>query len=88
MLKSTVHRVTFSGGEERYSIAYFCHPRDEVQLDPVPSRAIKEYGSKGLGREELKAQKTKIGLDDEQTDMIVLTAREHLARRLKLTYGL
>lgn len=88
MLKSTVHRVTFSGGEERYSIAYFCHPLDEVQLDPVPSRVIEEYGKGGFGREVLRAQKTKIGLDEEQGDKMVLTAKDHLARRLKLTYGL
>ncbi|KAH7139064.1 hypothetical protein B0J11DRAFT_34258 [Dendryphion nanum] len=86
MLKSTVHRVTFGGGEERYSIAYFCHPLDEVRLDAVPSRAIEDYGDKGLGREELEGQRRKIGLGVDEE--IVLTAREHLDRRLKVTYGL
>ncbi|KAJ4295024.1 hypothetical protein N0V90_007032 [Kalmusia sp. IMI 367209] len=38
MLKSTVHRVTFSGGEERYSMAYFCHPLDEAKLESVPGK--------------------------------------------------
>ncbi|KAF2126462.1 Clavaminate synthase-like protein [Dothidotthia symphoricarpi CBS 119687] len=85
MLKSTVHRVTFSGGEERYSMAYFCHPLDEVKLDTVPSTVIGEFGEKG--REELKGQKRRLGLSEEG-DGEVLTAKQHLDRRLKVTYGL
>ena len=41
-LKSTVHRVSFPEGDskERFSIAYFCHPLDEVEIEPVPSPLI------------------------------------------------
>ena len=43
VLKSTVHRVVFPQGEseDRYSIAYFCHPLDEVEIEAVPSEMIK-----------------------------------------------
>ena len=43
VLKSTVHRVVFPRGEseDRYSIAYFCHPLDEVEIEAVPSEMIK-----------------------------------------------
>ena len=47
LLKSTVHRVTIptssqSGvrGEDRYSIAYFCHPDDDAKLTEVPSPKV------------------------------------------------
>ncbi|KAH8683829.1 oxidoreductase [Ilyonectria robusta] len=45
LLKSTVHRVIFPkesrrGGEDRYSIAYFCHPFSDAKLLPVPSPMI------------------------------------------------
>ena len=43
VLKSTVHRVVFPQGvsEDRYSIAYFCHPLDKVEIEAVPSEMIK-----------------------------------------------
>jgi isopenicillin N synthase-like dioxygenase len=85
LLKSTVHRVTLSGGEERYSMAYFCHPLDEVPLEAVPGEVIESYGDEGA--EELKSQRKRLGLGEEG-DREVLTAREHLDRRLKVTYGL
>lgn len=85
MLKSTVHRVTFSGGEERYSMAYFCHPLDGARLEAVPSKIIKAFGNKGA--DELKSQRERLGLG-ENVGGEVLTAREHLDRRLKVTYGL
>jgi isopenicillin N synthase-like dioxygenase len=81
MLKSTVHRVTFSGGEERYSMAYFCHPLDDAKLESVPSRIIEEYGDRGA--KELEAQREKINWRGEE-----ITAKEHLNRRLNVTYGL
>lgn len=84
MLKSTLHRVTFEGGEERYSMAYFCHPLDEVRLGAVDSEIIKGYGDKG--REELKSQRERLGITEG--DDGVITAKEHLERRLKVTYGL
>lgn len=85
MLKSTVHRVTFSGGEERYSMAYFCHPLDDAKLEAVPSSIIDEFGDKG--RVELESQKERLGLGGG-AQAGVLTAKEHLDRRLKVTYGL
>lgn len=49
LLKSTVHRVVFPkesrrGGEDRYSIAYFCHPANETRLEPVPSDIVAARG--------------------------------------------
>ncbi|KAH8801550.1 oxidoreductase-like protein [Xylogone sp. PMI_703] len=52
LLKSTVHRVVFPkeakiGGEDRYSIAFFCHPVHDAVLDPVPSERVKALSGKG-----------------------------------------
>ncbi|ORY15266.1 hypothetical protein BCR34DRAFT_558956 [Clohesyomyces aquaticus] len=88
MLKSTVHRVAFEGGEERYSIAYFCHPRDEVELEAVPSAVIREFAGNMEGRMELERQRKRLGLEGENEEGVVLTAKQHLDRRLKVTYGL
>ena len=47
VLKSAVHRVTFpmdGTGKDRYSIAYFCHPRDEAKLEAVPSKKVQGRG--------------------------------------------
>lgn len=85
LLKSTVHRVTFSGGEERYSMAYFCHPLDSAELSAVPSRVIKDFGEKG--NEELRSQRERLGLSVEEEGGVI-TAKEHLEWRLKVTYGL
>lgn len=85
MLKSTVHRVTFSGGGERYSMAYFCHPLDEARLEKVESRVLSEGDSK-KGKEELRSQRRRLGLQEDAKE--VLTAKQHLDRRLKVTYGL
>lgn len=43
LLKSTVHRVVFPEGEEqdRYSIAYFCHPVDHIEIEAVPSEIVR-----------------------------------------------
>lgn len=86
LLKSTVHRVTFSGGDEareRYSMAYFCHPLDDARLESVESRVIGEFGDQGV--EELRSQRKRLGLGKEEG---VITAKEHLERRLRVTYGL
>ena len=42
MLKSTVHRVVFPKGDfqDRYSMAYFCHPLNHVEIDPIPSQMV------------------------------------------------
>ncbi|KAH0547561.1 hypothetical protein FGG08_000286 [Glutinoglossum americanum] len=76
LLKSTVHRVVFPpearrGGEDRYSVAYFCHPVNDTKLVPVPSEAIK-----GL-----------IGGDGAAGGADVMTADEYLKSRLAATYG-
>ncbi|OQO14178.1 hypothetical protein B0A48_01054 [Cryoendolithus antarcticus] len=75
LLKSTVHRVVFpkeGKGEDRYSIAYFCHPLDDARLEPVPSEVVRRYagelGRKGRGEG-------------------VVTARDHLMERLRSTYS-
>lgn len=85
MLKSTVHRVTFSGGGERYSMAYFCHPLDSARLERVESRVL-DKGDGEKGREELRGQRKRLGLSEDE--IAILTAKEHLDRRLKVTYGL
>ncbi|KAI5811089.1 hypothetical protein DFH27DRAFT_475060 [Peziza echinospora] len=76
LLRSTVHRVIFpenarKGGEDRYSMAYFCHPIDTTPLVPVPSELVKQRGQRGAN-EEGKA---------------VITAADHLKSRLAATYG-
>ncbi|EDU48755.1 conserved hypothetical protein [Pyrenophora tritici-repentis Pt-1C-BFP] len=85
MLKSTVHRVAFEGGEERYSMAYFCHPLDEARLDAVPSKVIEAFGTKGDA--ELRSQRKRLGLKEDGGDGVI-TAKGHLERRLKVTYGI
>lgn len=45
LLKSAIHRVIFpkdGKGEDRYSIAYFCHPLDAARLEAVPSKLVSE----------------------------------------------
>ncbi|RDI88192.1 hypothetical protein Vi05172_g2138 [Venturia inaequalis] len=77
VLKSAVHRVMFPKdgiGEDRYSMAYFCHPMDDAKLEAVPSKMVREAegrGAKGVAR-----------VEGEQ----VLTAKQHLDSRLAATY--
>lgn len=87
LLRSTVHRVIFprdtKAGQDRYSIAYFCHPTDDCELEAVPSRLIREH-------------KYKIGQADEDESLHgygggmsgkrAMTAKEHLMKRLQATY--
>ena len=49
LLKSTVHRVVFPQGEsaDRYSIAYFCHPLDQIEIEAVPSDMIRDRTMEG-----------------------------------------
>ena len=39
-----MHRVIFPQGEsaDRYSIAYFCHPLDNIEIEAVPSDMISD----------------------------------------------
>jgi isopenicillin N synthase-like dioxygenase len=81
-LKSTVHRVIFPkdarrGGEDRYSIAYFCHPSDDAELVPVPSRIVAE---------RTMAENEKVGYGGGADGQRAMTAREHLDKRLGATY--
>ncbi|KAK4453092.1 hypothetical protein QBC34DRAFT_376543 [Podospora aff. communis PSN243] len=82
LLRSTVHRVVFSGGENgvkgetdteaRYSIAYFCHPVGTTPLTAVPSERVRAFKGQGGTKEGDKGK--------------VLTADEHLMMRLKASY--
>jgi isopenicillin N synthase-like dioxygenase len=84
LLKSTVHRVVKENTEERYSMAYFCHPLDDVVLDTVPSKTVSDFAKKDGGGKELESQRERVGSKEGE----ILTAREHLGRRLRVTYGL
>ncbi|KAI4736842.1 iron/ascorbate family oxidoreductase [Aureobasidium sp. EXF-12298] len=77
LLKSTVHRVIFPkdarrGGEDRYSMAYFCHPLDDAELVPVPSKRVEQYED---------------GIEGVKKGGKTLTAKDHLLERLAATYG-
>ena len=76
LLKSVNHRVVIPTirKDDRYSIAYFCHPVATTKLVPVPSDLIK------------KAQS---GHDKQGNEVpnTVLTAAQHLKRRLAEAYG-
>lgn len=39
-----MHRVVFPEGEseDRYSIAYFCHPLDHIEIEAVPCDMIRD----------------------------------------------
>lgn len=78
LLKSTKHRVVFPREEhgDRYSMAYFCHPLDDVLLDPVPSKLVEEYSRTHGGRAATKRNGKPI------------TARDHLMERLAATYNI
>ena len=75
LLKSTVHRVVFPPGEinDRYSIAYFCHPLDHIEIEAVPSDVVKEKAKEmGSGKGSNKKP---------------ITAEGYLKKRLAETYG-
>jgi isopenicillin N synthase-like dioxygenase len=81
LLRSTVHRVIFPkkqdgtlGTDDRYSMAFFCHPANETKLDPVPSARVKERGS------------GEVQEGTEGTEGRVITALEHLHNKLKASY--
>ncbi|RMZ76312.1 hypothetical protein DV738_g5019, partial [Chaetothyriales sp. CBS 135597] len=80
---STVHRVVFPHGEQkdRYSIAYFAHPGNDVELVAVPSKLVQEH--KFADGEEVGYGG---GVATEGVGR-AMTAREHLNKRLQATYG-
>lgn len=93
LLKSTVHRVVRAGGEEgggrdRYSVVYFCHPVNEAELVPVPSRVVEEFRENKKGQE---GRGGKVGFGGGAGSLEpgkrALTAKEHLESRLDATYG-
>lgn len=77
LLKSTVHRVVFPEGqtEDRYSIAYFCHPENEAELVAVPSEMVRSRLNSQTGDGRYRPEKK------------AMTAEEHLVGRLAVTYG-
>ena len=72
-LKSAVHRVVFPADskEDRYSIAYFCHPADKSPLEPVPSPIVKDRLENGITESDAQG---------------ITTAGEYLKSRLQATY--
>lgn len=74
LMKSTMHRVKIPRNrtEDRYSIAYFCHPLAKTELITIPSALIERDASQSERKGEAKK---------------VLTAAEHLWNRLAATYG-
>jgi isopenicillin N synthase-like dioxygenase len=101
LLKSTRHRVVFpqvpspppssnpgeasGSSSDRYSLAYFCHPLDDAALEPVPSRLVQEHiaSSSSSRTEAAAAAETATTTTAERA---VITAKDHLARRLAETY--
>jgi len=91
LLISTVHRVVFpkaNGAEEaqgdRYSIAYFLHPLDDARLEAIPSPKILEYVAKNGGSGARSGHKQ----GEVDGNGKVMTAKEHLANRLRATYSI
>lgn len=58
-----------TGGEERYSIAYFCHPVGTTKLEPVPSERVRAFGEEQNGKGVINGERK------------MLTADEHLNMR-------
>ena len=64
--------------EDRYSVAYFCHPARETRLIAVPSEVVREESKKG----EQGSTANSGGHDGK-----AITAEEHLRRKLVEAYG-
>jgi isopenicillin N synthase-like dioxygenase len=80
LLKSTLHRVIFPAtqteSQDRYSLAYFCHPLDDALLETVPSALVHDHAAKG----KASGRRTADG-------KAVMTAKDHLMERLSATYS-
>ncbi|KAJ5919501.1 hypothetical protein N7454_009336 [Penicillium verhagenii] len=99
LLKSTVHRVVFPGGNvgldtdvqrDRYSIAFFCGPIESTELIPVPSQVVaahrervRKHSGDGDGDSTVGFGGGASGLNHDGRR---LTAGEHLKARLAATY--
>jgi isopenicillin N synthase-like dioxygenase len=82
-IKSTVHRVVMpiidsTQENERFSIAFFCHPNDSTLLTPIPSKIIQNQIFE-------KDEHAKHTLDHNNENIV--TAGEHLQMRLNKTYA-
>ena len=90
LLRSTVHRVIFpkdtKAGQSRYSLVYFCHPKDDVELVPVPSQIVREQKEKLL-RENKDKDELIYGYGGGMDGQRAMTAKEHLLKRLDATYS-
>ena len=75
------------GAGDRYSLAYFCHPLDEAELESVPSQRVEEYAAAAAAGVE-KDGRSLSGLRRSvvKGDGHVMTARDHLMERLGATY--
>ena len=62
-----------TGGDDRYSIAYFCHPEDNARLVEIPSPIVRDWRAKS-------------GDAQDSHGAGVMTARDHLNSRLAATY--
>jgi isopenicillin N synthase-like dioxygenase len=92
LLKSTVHRVivpkstphdkdtSVESSQDRFSIAIFVQPADDTELTPIPSPLLKER------RASSAASKVHQRVADGKA-LPGMTAGEHLASRLRATYG-
>lgn len=81
-IKSTVHRVVMPlvdsiKDNERYSIAFFCHPNHSTLLTPIPSKIL-------INQIFIKDEHSKHALDHDNED--TLTAGEHFQMRINKTY--
>lgn len=54
--------------------AYFCHPLDEANLEPVPSKAVEERAKLHGGKKAASGAR-------------IITAKDHLVERLAATYS-
>ncbi|KAJ9407150.1 hypothetical protein DTO045G8_4999 [Paecilomyces variotii] len=97
LLRSTVHRVVFPLAEQRapnpqdrYSMAFFCHPVNETELVPVPSEIVAAHRER-VKESQSQGGSQKVGFGGGAGDLEpgkrALTAVEHLASRLAATYG-
>lgn len=84
LLKSTVHRVVLPEGseEDRYSIAYFCHPADDTKLVRVPNvltdRRCYEDVRPGNGQGFVKAMTAAEHLKSRSVNTLVIIERSSL----------
>lgn len=66
----------------RYSIAYFCHPDNEVTLDPIPSPLLDNLPDFKDVTTDTVAY---VGAESFRTDQSI-TALDYLQLRLKASY--